>query len=153
MAADTLSDLLRTVRLTGAVFFDIEAAAPWAMMQPTGSVIANAVMPGAQHLISYHAVTAGRCHAGLLDDDLVQIEAGDVIVFPRGDAHVLKSAPDVQARINLDHYRQPEGQLPVSMHVAGEGRAPTHLVCGFLGCDSRPFNPLLGSLPRMMHVR
>jgi hypothetical protein len=25
-------------------------------------------------------------------------------------------------------------------------------VCGFLGCDRRPFNPLLGALPRRMHM-
>ena len=27
----------------------------------------------------------------------------------------------------------------------------TRFVCGFLGCDSRPFNPLLDSLPRIVH--
>jgi AraC-like DNA-binding protein len=28
----------------------------------------------------------------------------------------------------------------------------TSLLCGFLGCDRRPFNPLLGTLPRMIHA-
>jgi len=27
------------------------------------------------------------------------------------------------------------------------------LVCGFLGCDRRPFNPLLAALPRRTHMR
>ena len=31
-------------------------------------------------------------------------------------------------------------------------RRDTTFVCGFLGCDIRPFNPLLASLPRCMHI-
>ncbi len=34
----------------------------------------------------------------------------------------------------------------------GGGPALTRYVCGFLGCDSRPFNPLLGALPRLMRI-
>jgi AraC-like DNA-binding protein len=35
------------------------------------------------------------------------------------------------------------------------GHAPrdVSLVCGFLGCDRRPFNPLLAALPHRMHMR
>lgn len=29
----------------------------------------------------------------------------------------------------------------------------TTIVCGFLGCDARPFNPLLSTLPRVLHVK
>jgi AraC-like DNA-binding protein len=28
----------------------------------------------------------------------------------------------------------------------------TSLVCGFIGCDKRPFNPLLATLPRLLHL-
>ncbi len=153
MTNDTLSDLLRTVRLTGAVFFDLEAAAPWAELQPPGPIIANSVLPGVQHLISYHAVTAGCCYGGLLDGELTRLETGDVIVFPHGDSHVMKSAPNVPAKVDLGHYRQPGTQLPVTLRVGGDAGELTHLVCGFLGCDARPFNPLIGSLPRVLHVR
>jgi hypothetical protein len=34
MGADALSDVLRTVRLTGAIFFDCSARAPWVAEQP-----------------------------------------------------------------------------------------------------------------------
>jgi AraC-like DNA-binding protein len=27
------------------------------------------------------------------------------------------------------------------------------LVCGYLGCDARPFNPLLSTLPKVLHVK
>jgi AraC-like DNA-binding protein len=153
VTSDTLSDLLRTVRLTGAVFFDIEAAAPWAQMQPSGPTIASSVLPGVQHLISYHAVTAGSCFGGLVDAEPIRLETGDVIVFPHGDAHVMSSAPNMPAKPNLDIYKTPSSQLPVTVRLDGDARARTHLVCGFLGCDVRPFNPLIGALPRVLHVR
>ena len=153
MSDDTLSDLLRTVRLTGAVFFDIEAAAPWASMQPPGKVIADSVLPGVQHLISFHAVTEGSCYGGIVGEDAVRLDAGDVIVFPHGDGHVMSSAPELPAKVDLEIYKVPESQLPLSIRFEGDKSRKTHLVCGFLGCDVRPFNPLISALPRVLHVR
>jgi len=150
---DTLSDLLRAVRLTGAVFFDIEAAAPWSSMQPPGPQIVGSVLPGAQHLISFHAVTEGCCFGGLVGADPLRLDAGDVIVFPHGDAHVMSSAPEIPAKVDLEIYRVPDSQLPVTIKFDGDARRRTHLVCGFLGCDVRPFNPLISALPRVLHVR
>jgi len=31
-----------------------------------------------------------------------------------------------------------------------DGADYCHLVCGYFGCDARPFNPLLEALPRML---
>jgi AraC-like DNA-binding protein len=152
VSSDTLSDLLRTVRLTGAVFFDVEAAAPWAHMQPPGPTIARSVLPGVQHLISYHVVTAGHCFGGLIGEEPLRLEAGDVIVFPHGDAHVMSSAPNLPARVDLDHYQRPGSQLPVKLRIDENAGERCHLVCGFLGCDVRPFNPLISALPRVLHV-
>lgn len=52
MADDALSNLLRTVRLTGATFFDIEAQDPWAVRSPAPASILPRILPGADHLIS-----------------------------------------------------------------------------------------------------
>ena len=32
-------------------------------------------------------------------------------------------------------------------------RASRQFICGFLGCDLRPFNPVLSALPRLLRVR
>jgi AraC-like DNA-binding protein len=37
--------------------------------------------------------------------------------------------------------------------MGDSGPVITRFVCGFLGCDLRPFNPLLAALPRLMHMR
>jgi len=97
MAADALSDVLRTVRLTGATFFDVIATAPWVAEQPTREMVLPKVLPGAEHLISYHVVTEGRCYASILGGEPIAVEAGEVIVFTRGDAHVMSSSPGMRA--------------------------------------------------------
>ena len=154
MAADPLSDVLRTVRLTGAVFFHVEAASPWVAESPEGPLIAKSVMPGAQHLVSYHIVTHGSCWAGLPDEPPVHLAAGDIIVFPHGDRHVVSSQPGMRAEPRVGQYEPPsDHQLPSILRYGSSGPADVNLVCGFLGCDARPFNPLLVTLPRLIHVR
>ena len=54
---DALSDVLRAVRLTGAVFFDVKASEPWVAETPPGATIVRNIFPGADHLMSYHVVT------------------------------------------------------------------------------------------------
>lgn len=153
MGLDPLSSVLRAVRLTGAVFFDVEASSPWVAEAPPGQAIAAGVMPGAQHLIPYHVVTRGSCFAGLPGGAPVRLAAGDVIVFPHGDAHVLGSAPGLRAAPDMALYhRPPDVPLPFFVGIDGGGPVTAHLVCGFLGCDARPFNPLLATLPPLLHV-
>jgi AraC-like DNA-binding protein len=152
---DALSDVLRAVRLTGAVFFDICATDPWVAATPPGRAIVAAMFPGSEHLISYHVITSGGCWACLADTDPMRLEAGDIIVFPHGDTHLLSSAPGMRTSADLSRYRRPADgtQLPfsISMGPAG-GHEGARFVCGFLGCDVRPYNPLLAALPRVLRV-
>jgi len=152
---DALSDVLRAVRLTGAIFFDIHAAEPWVAETPPGPSIIGRMFPDAEHLVSYHVITGGSCWAALLGEPPVQLRAGDIIVFPHGDAHVLSSTPGMREKLDIARYRRPgegEGHLPFSMTMGDAAAESTHFVCGFLGCDARPFNPLLAALPRVIRV-
>jgi len=113
----------------------------------------NAVFPGAEHLISYHVVTHGDCWGGLIGEPPVRLSAGDIIVFPRGEAHVMSSAPGMRETPDLAVYRRPdEGRLPFTISMGSSRPDPARIVCGFLGCDARPFNPLLAALPRVIRV-
>jgi AraC-like DNA-binding protein len=149
MAEDALSNLLRTVRLTGATFFDVAAQDAWAVRSPARDAILPNILPGADHLIAYHVVTSGRCFARMLGAEAIPLEAGEVVVFAHGDPHVMSSGPGMTAE-------QPSadvldiafaGQMPFHINYADGGSGSTNLVCGYLACDSRPFNPLLDSLP------
>ncbi len=149
---DTLSDVLRAVRLTGAVFFTIDASAPWVIETPAGREVGPHIMPGVEHVIEYHVITAGSCFGGIAGETPVRLETGDVIVFPQGDAHVLSSAPGM--RSNEDDFPRDARarSLPISICKDGGGAERAELICGFLGCDARPFNPLLSNLPRLIHL-
>jgi AraC-like DNA-binding protein len=154
MSSDTLSEVLRAVRLQGAVFFLVDAAAPWVAQAPPAKAVAAAVMPGSEHVIEYHVITRGACWAGLLDGEAVRLEAGDVVAFPHGDPHAVSSAPGMRAEPDWEAHRRPaDEQLPFFYREGAEVGDTIQLVCGFLGCDARPFNPLLSTLPPMIHVR
>ena len=162
MNQDTLSDVLRSVRLRGALYFHVSGTRDWAAEAPPSREIAAAVMPGAEHVMEFHAVLSGTCWAAALGGEPVQLAAGDLIIFPQGDPHVVSSAPGMRASPDAQGYfeRQPQ-RLPFTLHLdacevhagtAPAGTCDTTLVCGFLGCDLQPFNPLIASLPRLLHL-
>ncbi len=163
MGQDTLSDVLRAVRLRGAVFFNVSCRGKWAAEAPAACEIAPLLMPGTEHVIEYHAVAQGSCWAGIPGGPAVQLSVGDVVMFPHGDAHVVSSAEGLRGVADfswcppaaLDH-------LPLRIAYKGTNVQQTELsdpdadaliVCGFLGCDLQPFNPLIAALPRLLHLR
>jgi AraC-like DNA-binding protein len=153
MSTDTLSDVLRAVRLTGACFFDVHASAPWVAEAPAARDIAHLIMPGSEHVVEYHLLVSGECYGGITGEPAERLGPGDLIIFPQGDSHVMSSAPGMRAVPNLSDYQRREGsQLPFTVQPGGGGE-PSTLTCGFLGCDARPFNPLLATLPRVILVR
>lgn len=120
-------------------------------------------MPGADHVMEYHVVTKGEAWAAVVGDPPVRLALGDIVMFPHGDAHVVSSAPNVRPLA-----QDPEWLIatagapkPIPLAFRGVGLPPdgvvdddadTALVCGFLGCDARPFNPLIATLPRLLHI-
>ncbi len=153
MSADALSDVLKTVRLTGAVFFDVVARAPWVAEQPAPEKILPRVLSGAGHLIAYHVVTEGRCFANIIGQESVPVEAGEVIVFTRGESHVMSSSPGMRATPHPDSmYEAGAANQPFFANLGDEGPIVAKLVCGFLACDAAPFNPLLDNLPPIIKV-
>lgn len=155
MNADTLSDVLTAVRLKGAVFFDVEASAPWVAEALPAKQIASAILPDSEHVMEYHVITSGSCWACVVGHDMqaVKLEAGDVVAFPQGDAHILSSAPGMRGDPAASMLPADHAQLPVLFNLDGGSSERTHVVCGFLGCDSRPFNPLIEALPPILHIR
>ena len=93
---DVLSEVLRTVRLTGALFFVVDASTPWVAEVPDTRLFTDLLLPGAEHLISYHIITRGSCWGALGDGPPVRLAAGDVLVVPHGDPYGLSSAPGLR---------------------------------------------------------
>jgi AraC-like DNA-binding protein len=148
---DPLSDVIRGIRLNGAHFYRVEAAPPWCASAANSRELVPRVLVDSEHLISFHILLSGSCWGGLEGEQQVQMQAGDVIMFPHGDPHVMSSheaqeVRDVDVRV-VDSRRFSE-----TVYLGDSGHNTT-FVCGFLGCDLRPFNPLLAALPRRLHAR
>jgi AraC-like DNA-binding protein len=151
MSTDTLSDVLRAVRLTGAVFIDVDVGAPWATWAPATKHLIPLIMPDAQHLMCYHLVMQGECYAVQKGHDPIALRAGDLIVFPQGDGHTMSTDPGLRAPGPFD-VKDLDLTAPRPWKITGgEGQERLKLFCGFLGCDVRPFNPLIAALPAQIH--
>jgi AraC-like DNA-binding protein len=155
---DPLSDVLRTVRLTGALFFLVDASSPWGIEVPHVKKFAEIILPRAQHVVSYHIVLKGFGWASIPNVAATRFDAGDVLVFAHGDPYSMLSAPDQPPEFDtaatLQFFREmAAGNLPFVVEEGGGGAERAQFVCGFLGCDMQPFNPLLSTLPRFLHVK
>ena len=152
---DVLSDVLSAVRLTGAVFYDVKAQSPFAAESPSTDVIANRIMRGAGHVIGFHIMTEGSCWAEVIGqaEPPIHFHAGEIVIFPAGDRNIMASAPGMRGKPDESMYYRPADRLlPFSLTVnPGRGTDSCRFVCGYLGWDSRPFNPLLDALPRVVH--
>lgn len=168
MSQDTLSDLLRTVRLRSALFFDLSCAGKWLAEAPGSTDIAALVMPEVDQVIDFHVVTGGECWIAIHGEQPLRLLRGDIVILPQGDPHVvssapgMRSAPGVDWRSEMKVHNRPFRVGRHGMEMLGPpscGGEPgkdyaveTSLVCGFIGCDKRPFNPLLATLPRLLHL-
>jgi AraC-like DNA-binding protein len=164
MSFDPLSDVLRSVRLRGAIYYYVSFGDEWAAETPASPELARALMPGAEHVLAYHLIAKGGGWAATEHERPVRLGAGDIIMFPRGHPHVISSAPGLHPQRDDSDWRVLTRDAPKPITVAyhrgvlrpGEplpaNEAGTVVVCGFIACDLRPFNPLIASLPRLLHV-
>jgi AraC-like DNA-binding protein len=148
---DVLSEVLRVVRLSGAIHFLGEFTRPWAFISSSPDVLPARLVPGAESISVFHVATSGTCWIQCGKFPPVAIDAGDVVVLPRGDQHVMASDPALTPVPIKDIYAQPmRDQITVLKH-GGDGDE-TRFICGYLHSDQR-FGPLLDALPELACVR
>jgi AraC-like DNA-binding protein len=147
---DVLSDVLQAVRLKGAVFFDVRGCEPIAAATPSMALVGRKLMPSAEQVIPFHIMMRGSCwvESTESDDAPAELCEGDIVFYPHGHGHIFVTNLGDRADPDLRHYvRSSDIKLPVIRNL--ETRAPwtTRFVCGYLGCNTAPFNPLLETLP------
>jgi AraC family transcriptional regulator, alkane utilization regulator len=148
---DVLSDVLRVVRLSGAVFFTADFSSPWAIESPMPGMLAKAVMPHAECVVLFHILVDGSCEVACPDHPMTTMEAGDVVVFPRGDQHIMRSHPSASTTPLTSVFSPGQYEEPPQLSFGGGGHT-SRFVCGYLNCDQR-FSPLVEALPTMLVVR
>jgi AraC-like DNA-binding protein len=148
---DVLSEVLRIVRLEGALFFNAEFSAPWCISEPRSTEIASYLSPEAGHLILYHFLTEGRGYVRLSDGRREELVAGDIVILPHGDAHLLGNGSPEKP---VDSLRTFSKNLTDGLKLVrfGGGGEITRFVCGYLVCDPRLSELFLAGLPPMLKV-
>lgn len=153
MAIDLLSDVLTLVRLTGALVFEVNLKGTWGVSgHPTLKKFAPLLPGGTTQVIAFHIVCEGQCWVQHASRGWFELPTGHAVVITHGDPHDICDQP---GRTTVPFTEMLHGQsLPDLRRVSfeyGAGKA-TRLLCGFVGCDQRVFDPLCCSLPPVFEV-
>ncbi|WP_433291994.1 AraC family transcriptional regulator [Actinoplanes sp. CA-030573] len=146
VSADLLSAVLRELRLESAGYRWLELGAPFRV---------GFDRPG---LRGVHHVARGECELALDDGTVLPLATGDLVIFPRGDAHVLRSpgarggpvTPGFELAMRTPGTRLRAGG-PRAGEPGGGARADAVVVCGAF-VVGEPDHPALRGLPRIIHV-
>ena len=149
---DVLSEMLKAVKLDGAVFFHGEFSSPWCARQPDGCSIAAHLSSSSTHVIIFHLLTEGRGYARIEKNGRpVSLSPGDIVMFPHGDAHLMGNGPPVTPVDSAEQLQQvlAEGRM---LSQFGGGGELTKLICGYMACDLRLSQIFLAGLPSVLKI-
>ena len=151
---DPLTEVLRSVRLTGGIFLDAHFTAPWCVHtklcgDDCKSFLTTPTQTPTQ-MIAYHFIIDGTLLVAVEGEPAIEVRAGEIVLLPRNDDHTLASAPGIDPK-SARTLIQPsvEGGLARVFH--GGGGEATHLVCGFLASQEL-YSPLIAALPRILKL-
>ncbi len=148
---DVLSDTLRVVRLAGALFLNARLRGRWSVLSPPADELALYLGLPTNCVALFHMLVEGECWIALDGHGPVHLSAGDVIIFPRADQHVLGSTLSTRP-LPIGMFLPPGPLEGIARIEEGHAGEVTRFVCGYLHCDQR-FNPLIGALPGLLVVR
>jgi AraC-like DNA-binding protein len=148
---DVLSEVLKVVKLQGAMFYNGEFSSPWSFCSPSSTTIAPYLAQGARHVIVYHLLTEGHASARLVDGPRIPLATGDIVIFPHGDAHILENGGPAKP---VDLVKEVARIVAQGLKLSrlGGGGEITKFVCGFMACEPRLSQIFLAGLPAAFKV-
>lgn len=145
---EAVSEILKTMRLSGAVFLDAEFTAPWRVNSQVDSAALSPMMPTPSGVIAYHYVAEGSAWVRVGENEPKLVEARQLVIFPRNDVHSAGSTESVDA-IDSEKLVAPAGDDGLMRIRHGGGGRLCRIYCGYLGTLDGD-NPLLQGLPPML---
>ena len=149
---DAFSEILSGVKLSGAVFFSAEFSAPWGFSTPPSKVMREKFAPDASHLVLYHLLIEGAGMAEMDGGPSVVLGPGDVVIFPHGDPHHMRSGHETRPPFPNYGISAKIEARDLSPLRAGGGGAVSRFVCGYMTCDPHLSRPILNGLPSVFKV-
>jgi AraC-like DNA-binding protein len=148
---DVLSEVLRVVKLHGALFYNGEFSAPWCVNASSARALARHVAPGADHVIMFHLLTEGHAFVRLESGERETFTAGDLVMIPHGDPHVMGNGGSTKA-VNDSEELAEVIQQGLKLWRLGGGGEITRFVCGYMACDPELSKVFLSGLPPLFKV-
>jgi AraC-like DNA-binding protein len=139
-AMDALSEVLRLARFTAGVTLDAATQAPWCVSIPASPSTARA-----------HVILDNRCRLRVDGGEAIELHAGELVLLPHGDAHVIGSSLDTQPMTLASLMRAPVAGEFVPIRVGESGEA-ARWVALHSTCERHLADPLLACLPRVVRV-
>lgn len=147
---DALSDVLKSVRLEGAIYLNAEFTAPWCVLTKYGLASVSERLAGAEHMVFFHFITEGGCKLQLGNaGEVLDVVAGDLLLLPRGDTHLLGSDPRLAP---VESSTLPESNADIIQMRHGGGGAVTRVVCGYVACSRSVSRLLFEALPSVLRI-
>jgi pimeloyl-ACP methyl ester carboxylesterase/AraC-like DNA-binding protein len=145
---DVLDDILGSLRLNGGVVIDAEFSGDFCVHSEFTPDHCAPFFPLPETLIAYHYVRSGRLVVEVDGVPPVVVEAGDIAILPRNDAHRLASKPGLPAADMSEVIWLT--QENIHRVETGSGGEKTECWCGFLGTAKSGAHPLLDALPPLL---
>lgn len=148
---DVLSEVLKVIKLQGALFYNGEFSYPWCVNASSARALARHFAPAAEHVMMFHLLTEGRAFVRLESGEQVMLGPGDLVMIPHGDRHVMGNGTSVKAENDSENL----GEIITSglkVWKMGGGGDVTKFVCGYMACDPELSKAFLGGLPPVFKV-
>jgi AraC-like DNA-binding protein len=148
---DVLSEVLKVVRLQGALFYNGEFSSPWSVYAAHPRALARYFAPDSEHVIEYHLLTEGRASVRLENGGRLALAAGDIVMIPHGDPHIVENGPASMTVDDSDNLPEVLSQ-GLKLRRLGGGGEVTRFVCGYMACEPRLSQVFLSGLPPVFKV-
>jgi AraC-like DNA-binding protein len=141
---DVLTEVLESIHVRSLISGRLECTAPWGLAMRGGRP-------------AFYVVTRGSCELKLEGASRpVALAGGDFVLLPKAQPHTIRDSARTPARPALEALKNSQnhrGCQPGGVFRLGGGGALTTLVGGCFQMEAGHGNPLLTSLPPMIHVR
>lgn len=147
---DVLSEVLKVVKLQGALFYNGEFSSPWCVNAHSSRALARQFAPGTEHVIIFHLLIEGRAFVRLESGERETLNAGDIVMIPHGDPHVMGNG----LTHAVNDAEELAGVIAQGLKVwrTGGGGEVTKFVCGYMACDPELSKVFLSGLPAVFKV-
>lgn len=134
---DALSKILDMINLKGVLYQKSDYAPPWGIAVPQGQ------------FALFRMVLKGRCFVTMDNDTVIELNEGDLILFPHSAAYSIADKPDTKCISETEFAKS----IQNGMHLSNGKEETTTLISGRLEFDTTCLHPFIKNLPEVIHIK